>query len=57
MMSMNSDKKYKSDKIKYEIMNIKVEDNMMKAVIIKQQLKNYTIISNNHNHNYSNNDH
>ena len=35
-MSMNSDKKYKSDKMKYEIMNIKVEDNMMKAVIIKQ---------------------
>ena len=40
----------------YEIMNTKVEVNMMKAVIIKQQLKNYTIISNNHNHNNSNND-
>ena len=30
-------------------MNTKVEVNMMKAVIIKQQLKNYTIISNNSN--------
>ena len=40
--------------MKYEVMNIKVEVNMMKAVIIKQ-LKDYTIISNNHNHN-SNND-
>ena len=27
---------YKWDKMKYEIMNIKVEVNMMKAVIIKQ---------------------
>ena len=35
MMSMNSDKTYKWDKMKYEIMNIKVEVNMMKAVIIK----------------------
>ena len=35
--------------MKYEIMNTKVEVNMMKAVIIKQQLKNYTIISNNSN--------
>ena len=42
--------------MKYEIMNIKVEVNMMKAVIIKQQLKNYAIISNNHNRNNSNND-
>ena len=33
MMSMNSDKTYKWDKMKYEIMNIKVEVNMMKAVI------------------------
>ena len=41
--------------MKYEIMNIKVEVNMMKAVIIKQ-LKDYTIISRNHNHNNSNND-
>ena len=53
MMSMNSGKSYKWDKMKYEIMNIKVEVNMMKAVIIKQ-LKDYTIISINHNH--SNND-
>ena len=30
-------------------MNTKVEVNKMKAVIIKQQLKNYTIISNNSN--------
>ena len=37
-------------------MNIKVEINMTKAVIIKQQLKNYTIISNNHNYNNSYND-
>ena len=57
MMSMNSDKTYKWDKMKYEIINIKVEVNMMKAVIIEQWLKDYTIISNNHNHNNSNNDH
>ena len=56
MMSMNSDKIYKWDKIRYEIMNIKVEVNMMKAVIIKQWLKDYTIISNKYNHNNSNND-
>ena len=36
MMGMNSDKTYKWDKMKYEVMNIKVEVNMMKAVIIKQ---------------------
>ena len=30
-------------------MNTKVEVNKMKAVMIKQQLKNYTIISNNSN--------
>ena len=36
MMSMNPDKNYKWDKMKYEIMNIKVEVNMIKAVIIKQ---------------------
>ena len=36
MMSMNSDKTYKGDKMKYEIMNIRVEINMMKTVIIKQ---------------------
>ena len=36
MMSMNSDKTYKCDKMEYQIMNIKVEVNMMKAVIIKQ---------------------
>ena len=36
-------------------MNTKVEVNVMKAVIIKQ-LKNQTIIGNNHNHNNSNND-
>ena len=52
---MNSGKSYKRNKMKYEIMNIKVEVNMMKAVIIKQ-LKDYTIISINHNHNNSNND-
>ena len=56
MMSMNSNKIYKWDKIRYEIMNIKVEVNMMKAVIIKQWLKDYTIISNKYNHNNSNND-
>ena len=56
MMSMNSDKIYKWDKMKYEIMNIKVEVYMMKAVIIKQWLKDYTIISNKYNHNNSNND-
>ena len=39
--------------MKYEIVNIKVEVNMMKAVMIKQELKNYTIIRNNHNHNNS----
>ena len=33
---MNSDKNYKRDKMKYEIMNIKVEVNMIKTVIIKQ---------------------
>ena len=33
---MNSDKTYKWVKMKCEIMNIKVEVNMMKAVIIKQ---------------------
>ena len=54
-MSMNSDKNWKWDKMKYEIMNTKVEVNMMKAVIIKQ-LKNYTIISNKHNNTNSNND-
>ena len=54
--SMNSDKTYKWYKMKYEIMNIKVEVNMIKAVIIKQWLKDYTIISNKHNHNNSNND-
>ena len=42
--------------MKYEIMSTKVEVNMTKAVIIKQQLKNYTIISTNHNHKNSNND-
>ena len=42
--------------MKHEIINTKVEVNIMKAVIIKQQLKNYTIISNNYNHNNSNND-
>ena len=56
MMSMNSDKIYKWDKIKYETINIKVEVNMMKAVIIKQWLKDYTIISNKYNHNNSNHD-
>ena len=56
MMSMNPDKNYTWDKMRYEIMNIKVEVNMMKAVIIKQWLKDYTIISNKHNHNNSNND-
>ena len=35
-MIMNSDKTYKWDKMKYEIMSIKVEVNMMKAVKIKQ---------------------
>ena len=55
-MSMNSDKNYKWDKMKYEIMNIKVEVNMMKAVIIKQWIKDYTIISNKHSHDNSNND-
>ena len=35
-MSINSDKNYKLDQMKYEIMNIKVVVNMMKAVIIKQ---------------------
>ena len=35
--------------MKYKIMNTKVEVNKMKAVIIKQQLKDYTIISNNSN--------
>ena len=43
---MNSDKNYKWDKMKYEIMNIKVEVNMM----------DYTIISNKHNHNNSKDD-
>ena len=42
--------------MKYEIMNTKVEVNMMKAVIIKQKLENYTIISNKHNNTNSNND-
>ena len=42
-------------KMKCEIMN-KVEVNLMKAVIIKQLMKDYTIISNKHNHNNSNND-
>ena len=56
MMSMNSGKIYEWDKKKYEVMNIKIEVNMMKAVIIKQLLKEYTIISNKHNHNNSNND-
>ena len=45
-MSTNSDKTYKWDKMKYEIMNIKVKVNIMKGVIIKQWLKDYTIISN-----------
>ena len=36
MMSINSDK----NEMEYEIMNVKVEVNMMKAMIIKQQLKN-----------------
>ena len=36
MMSINWDK----NEMEYEIMNIKVEVNMMKAMIIKQQLKN-----------------
>ena len=35
-MGMNSHKTCKRDKMKYEIMNIKGEVNMMKAVIIKQ---------------------
>ena len=42
--------------MKYEITNTKVEVKMMKAIIIKQLLKNCTIISNNYNHNNSNND-
>ena len=42
--------------MKQEIKNTKVEVNMMKAVIIKQLLKNYKIISNNHNQNNSDND-
>ena len=33
-MIMNLDKNYKRDNTKFEIMNIKVEVNMMKAVII-----------------------
>ena len=37
-------------------MNIKVEVKMMKAVTIKQWLKDHTIISNKHNHNNNNND-
>ena len=36
MMSMNRDK----TEMKYEIMNIKVEVNLMKTMIIKQILKN-----------------
>ena len=36
MMSINWDK----NEMEYEIMNVKVEVNMMKAMIIKQQLKN-----------------
>ena len=56
MMTVNSDKIYKWDKMKYEIMNIKAEVDMMKAMIIKQWLKDYTIISNKYNHNNSNND-
>ena len=35
-MSMNWDK----DEMKYEIMNVKVEVNMTKAMIIKRKLKN-----------------
>ena len=35
MMSMNPNKNYKWDKMKYEIMDIKVEVNLMNAVIIK----------------------
>ena len=42
--------------MKYETMNTKVKVNMMKVVIIKQWLKNYTVISNSHNHNHYNND-
>ena len=46
MMSMNSDKNYKWDKMKYEIMKIKVEVNMMKAVIIVILIKVIMIINN-----------
>ena len=36
MMSMNWDK----NEMKYEIMNVKIEVNMMKVMIIKQKLEN-----------------